>query len=130
MQPAGADGTDHHARRFGPKAMARDGLPGFELGQGKLRLDSLHGLDEVVDHAVGVGVVDVPAVQLTVGHHVDPGQLLGLEHREDRIAQALAGTEHPQPRGHGIAADDGGFDHGDNHTLQSSTWSPGTREKI
>jgi hypothetical protein len=86
--------------------------PGAKLVDAQLGLDSLEGTDEVIDHPVGLGVVDVPAIELPVGDHVDAGQFLGLEHDHHRVAEALAGVVDAQPGGDRIAADDRGLDHG------------------
>ena len=95
--------------------------PGPELIEGQLGLDSLEWTDEVIDHPVGLGVVDVPAIELPVGDHVDAGQFLGLEHDQHRVAEALAGVVDAQPGGDRIAADNRSLDHRGTR-LSSTAW--------
>ena len=107
-----AEWTGDDPGRLRPVRHAGLLLPGSELIEGQLGLDSLERTDEVIDHPVGLGVVDVPAIELPVGDHVDAGEFLGLEHDQHRVAEALAGVVDAQPGGDRIAADDRGLDHG------------------
>ena len=72
--------------------------------------DAGHRADEVLDHAVGVGVVDVEAVELAVGDDVDAGHLLGLEDDARGVDEGLLAGSGGEPVGDGIGADDGGED--------------------
>src|SRR5262249_30220835 len=73
------------------------------------------GADEVVDHAVGVGVADVEARQLAIGDDVYTGQLLGLEDNEDGVAQVDRGRQGSQPGRDGVTANDSREDAFDAH---------------
>ena len=57
---------------------------------GESRADAVHAADEVVDHAVGLGMAWIEAVQFAVGDHVDAGQFLRLQDHQDGVAQRAA----------------------------------------
>ena len=69
-----------------------------------------HGPDEVLDHTVGVWVVDVEAVQLAVGRQVDAGLALGVEHHAGGIDEGLFRGQGLEPFRDGIGADGRGLD--------------------
>ncbi len=103
-----ADRANHDASRLG--AVRHTGLRAeLQLvSPGKLCIDPAHLADEVVNHAVGLGMVEVVAVQLAVGDHIDARQLLGAHHHQGGIAQVRARGRDAQPVGNRVAADDGG----------------------
>ncbi len=82
----------------------------LDVGPADLRPHPGHRADEVLDHPVRVRVVDVEPVQLPVGHHVDPGHLLGLEHDACGVDQRLLARQGGEPVGDGVGADDGRAD--------------------
>ena len=108
VQAAFANRPAHDARRLRAELHA---LRGAELGQllaRERRVDAGHRADEVVNHPVGLRVVHVEARQLAVRDDIKAGEFLRLEHDEDGVAQRGGGGKRGEPRGDGIAADDGG----------------------
>ena len=67
-----------------------------------------HRPHEILDHAVGLGMIDVEAIKLAVAHQIDPGLLLGVDHDARRVDQRLLGWQRHQPVRHRIGADGGG----------------------
>ena len=74
------------------------------------RRDAGHRADEVFDHAVGVGMVDVEAVELAVGRQIDAGLTLDVEYDAGRIDHRLLAGQRGEPVGHRVGADGGGED--------------------
>ena len=111
-----------------PKLHARKRAECGDLASRELRAHATERGDEVLDHAVRVRVVHVPARQLPVGYDVNPGELLRLQNREDRVAQVRARGVGAQPLGDGIASDDGRFyfGHGTSSAARrgDSQWYP------
>ncbi len=71
-----------------------------------------HGADEILDHPVGVGMIDVEAIKLAVGRQVDPGLSLNIEYNTRRIDHRLLARKGGEPVGRRIGADGGGEDAG------------------
>ena len=61
-----------------------------EIAAADLRADSLHRTDEVFDHAVGIGMIDVEAVQFAVGRQIDSGLPLQTEDDASGILRACS----------------------------------------
>jgi hypothetical protein len=74
--------------------------------------DAGHRADEILDHAVRVGVVDVEAVELAVGRQVDAGLTLEIKYDAGGIDHGLLAGQGGEPVGHGIGTDGGGEDAG------------------
>src|SRR5687768_15461192 len=94
--------------------MSRLALPGGKLLLAQFGVDPLHWLDEVIDHAVGFGVIDVPSIKFAVGDDINSSKLLNLQNGQNRISQTLTRAEYSQPRGNRVAANNGRFDHDPN----------------
>jgi hypothetical protein len=113
---SGADRPFHHARR--PGAEARRFALGIvdPLREADLRAHAGHRPHEILDHAVGLRVVDVEAVQLAVAHQVDAGLFLRIDDHAHRVGERLLGGRGGEPIGQRVGADDGGLDsrHGAN----------------
>ena len=75
-----------------------------------LAVDAGHGTDEILDHAVRVGVVDVETVELAVGREVDAGLGLDVEHDARGVDDGLLGGERGGPVWNRIGGDGGGED--------------------
>ena len=84
---------------------ARPGAEGHPLvpaelrgvGPGDLAAHVLQRPHEVLDHAVGFGVVDVEPGELAVGDDVDAGILLRLEHHRHGVGERLPRRHRRQP---------------------------------
>ena len=59
----------------------------FDIAQREAGVDAIHAANEIVDHAVGLGMAGVEAVQFAIGDHIDTGPLLRLEHDHDGVTQ-------------------------------------------
>jgi hypothetical protein len=69
-------------------------------------------VDEVLNHAIGVGMIDIEAVKLAIGGQVNTRLPLKVEDDASRIDQRLLARECHQPIGyrirtHGRAEDSG-----------------------
>ena len=89
----------------------------FGDGAADLAVDAGHGTNEVFDHAIGVGVVDVEAVELAVGGQVDAGLVLDVENDARGVDDGLLGRKSREPVRNRIGTngggEDAGFSHGD-----------------
>ena len=74
------------------------------------RFDSGHRSHKVIDHAIGVGMIDVEAIELAIGRQIDPGLPLNVENDARCVAPRLVARQRNQPIGQGIRADSGGED--------------------
>ena len=110
VERAAADRSLDDARRPGAKAHPRHGPVGHHLVEAHGVADAGHRPHEVLDHPVGLGMVEVEAVELAVADHVDAGLLLGGDDHPGGVDQALLGWRGRQPVGHRVGADDGGLD--------------------
>jgi hypothetical protein len=110
IERAFADLAFDQASRLGAEAHAGHAAKCFELRSPEIPANPRHGADEVFDHAVGVGVVDVEAIKLAVGDDIDAGEFLGFENNLGRINQRLLARRGHQPVRDGVGADDGGAD--------------------
>ena len=116
LRRAFADLAFDDAGRAGAEAEVGEFVEFFFLGAADLRADVLKGADEVIDHAVGFGMIDVVAIEFAVGEEVEAGHLLGFDDDGHGVAEGFFGGVGGEPGGDGIAADDGGEDvacHGD-----------------
>jgi hypothetical protein len=64
---------------------------GDQVVESEALRDAVHRPHEVLDHAVGLGVVDVEPVQLAVADDVDAGLLLRVDDHARRVDQRLFG---------------------------------------
>lgn len=96
----------------GLAAEAHRVMAGELLGDGAtdLAVDAGHGTDEILDHAVRVGMVDVETVKFAVGRKVDAGLGLDVEHDAGGVDDGLLGGERGEPVRDRIGADGGGED--------------------
>ena len=100
----------HHGSRLGAEAHALVGVKGLRFAPADGGIAAAHGRDEVLDHPVGVRMVDVETVEFPVGGKIDPGLALGVEDDPGGIGDGLFGGESVQPAGDGIGPDRGGQD--------------------
>ena len=107
VERAAADRAVDHARRPGAEAHAALGAIGDQLLEGRGRAHARQRPHEVLDHAVGLGVVDVEARELAVAHHVDAGLLLGVQHHARRVDHRLLAGIGGEPIGNRIGPDHG-----------------------
>jgi len=105
-----ASGRVDHARRPGAKAHAGQRPVGHDLVEGHLVAHALHRPHEVLDHPVGLGMVEVEAVELAVADDIDAGGLLRGDDDAGRVDQALLRRRAQQPLRHRVRADDRGLD--------------------
>ena len=87
-------------------------MAGEFLGDGAAdwAVDAGHGTDEIFDHAIRVGVVDVETVKFAVGGEVDAGLGLDVEYDAGGVDDGLLGGECGEPVRNRIGADGGGED--------------------
>ena len=65
---------------------------------------------EILDHAVGLRMVDVEAVELAVADQVEAGLLLGMDDDAHGVGERLLRGRGREPVGQRVRADDGGQD--------------------
>ena len=87
-----------------------------------LGADAGHGADEVFDHAVGIGMIDVEAIEFAVGGQIDARLALRVEDDARGIEARLLAGQRRQPVGNGIGADGGGEDGGLRRHRGPGTW--------
>jgi len=104
VERARAQWPFHHGRGSGPERHTGRLPEGEPLGQPDLAPDARHRTQEVLDYAVGLGVVDVEAVELAVAHHVDAGELLGADDHARGIHECLLAGRCDQPVGEWVRA--------------------------
>ena len=108
VQRAGRDGAVDDARRARaePHRALRTIFDEFvERDRGA---NARHRLHEVLDHAIGLGMVHVEARKLSVADEVDAGLLLRMKHDPRRVDHGLLRGKRYEPFRHRIGADDGG----------------------
>ena len=76
---------------FGAEAHLLLGAKGLGIDPPDGGVTAAHRSDEVFDHPVGVGVVDVEAVELAVGGQIDAGLALGVEDDTGGVDDGLLG---------------------------------------
>ncbi len=108
VEPTSMQGLAHDGGGLGPEAHLLLGPEGLGVGPPNDRVASSHGADEVLDHAVGVGVIDVEAVELTIRGEVDSSLSLSIEDDPGGIDYGLLGGQGAEPVGHGIGTHRGG----------------------
>ena len=70
-----------------------------------LRFDSRHRPDKVIDHTVGVRMVDVEPIKLAISGQIDSSLPLDIENHARCIAARLVARKRDKPIGQGIGAD-------------------------
>jgi len=110
IQGAAAQCGFDHAGRAAAKPHAGLAAVGHEFVERDLGADTGHRSDEILDHPVGLGMVDVEAVELAVADQVDVGAFLGMQHHPGGVDQGLFGWIGGEPCRHRIGADHGGAD--------------------
>ena len=108
IQRSRADRPFDHSRRARAEAHARAARVIEPFGEADVGAHAGHRPHEVLDHAVGLGMIDVEAVELAVAHEVDAGALLRRDHHARRIDQRLLRRRARQPVRQRIGADHGG----------------------
>src|SRR5262245_35241060 len=78
----------------------------FQLGAREHGIDARHGLDEILDHAVGFWMANIEPRQFAVRDDIDAGEFLRFHHDHDGVTKIDGIRQSPQPIGNGIAADD------------------------
>ena len=104
VQRTFADRTDHDPGWFAAKTHLAFARNASGRG-GRSPIESRQAPHEVVDHAVGVGMIDVEAVELAVGRQIDAGLPLDVEDHAGRVDERLLAGECGQPLGDGIRSD-------------------------
>ena len=92
--------------------MAFGAREGFVIAAAHLRADARHRPDEILDHAVGIGMVHVEAVEFAIGGQVDAGLALNVEDHARGIETRLLAGQRGQPIGDRVGADGSGEDRG------------------
>jgi hypothetical protein len=110
VERAAADRAVDDAGRPGAKAHPRHRPVGHDLVEAHGVADAGHGPDEVLDHPVGLGMVEVEAVELAVADDVDARRFLGGDDDARGVDQSLLGRRRREPVGHRVGADDRGLD--------------------
>jgi hypothetical protein len=64
-----------------------------------------HRADEIFDHAVRVGVIDVEAVEFAIGRKIDPGLPLDVEDDASRVDDRLFARQGGEPIRDRVGAD-------------------------
>ncbi len=80
---------DHDTGGLAPEThgrMARKFLGDGATNHGR---NAGHGADEILDHAVGVGVIDIETRQLAIGRQIDAGLALDIKNHPGGIDDAL-----------------------------------------
>ena len=77
---------------------------------GRERCGCRRAAEEVVDHAVGIGMVDIEAVEFAIGWQVDTGLALDVEDYARGIGAGLFTGQRGEPVGDRIGADGSGED--------------------
>jgi hypothetical protein len=90
----------------GAKAHPGQRAIGQHLVERHLVAHALHRPDEVLDHPVGFGMVDIEAVKLAVADDIDAGLLLGRDDDPGGVDQRLLRRRGDEPLRHRIGADD------------------------
>ncbi len=99
IERAFAERPFHHARGLAAEPHGVRAREGFVIAAAHLRPDAGHGADEVLDHAVGVGMVDVEAVEFAVGGQVDAGLALDVEDHAGGVEARLLAGQGGEPVG-------------------------------
>ena len=112
IQGPGPERPLGHRRRPAAKPHARLSPERLQLIEVDLRPHPRHGVDEVLDHAVGLGVVDVEPVELAVADEIDPGRLLGVQHHAGRVGEGFLRWARDEPARSRVGAHYGSEDPG------------------
>jgi len=80
------------------------------IGQADRGRDATHARNKILDHAIGVGMVDVEAVKFAVGGQIDSCAALGVDDDGSRIKDRLFARQGREPVDRGVRADSGGKD--------------------
>ena len=82
--------------------MALAAREGFVIAAAHLARGRRPSADEILDHAVGIGMVDVEAVEFAIGGQVDAGLALNVENHARGVEHAPArSAAPPASRGRG-----------------------------
>ena len=81
-----------------------------------------HRTEEVFDHAVGIGMIDVEAIEFAIGGQIDARLALRVEDDAGGIEPRLLAGQGRQPIRNGIAAHGGGEDGGFRRHKGPGTW--------
>ena len=106
VEMAGRDRPGHDAGRPAAELHTRLGPVARQLVEVDFGRHAAHRPDEIFDHAVGLGMVRVEAVELAVANQVDARPLLGVQHDPRRVGQRLLRRALNQPVGRRVGTDD------------------------
>ena len=81
----------HNPRRFGTKTHAVEVGKLLNIRASHLCADPSQRPNEIFDHAVRLGVIDIEAIELAVADEIDAGLLLGGDDHPRRIDDGLSG---------------------------------------
>jgi hypothetical protein len=83
------DGSIDNGTWPGTKGHTRITTEGVEVSTGDIGSDIPKRPNEVLDHAIRIGVIDVESTQLTICKQIDAGILLGFYYDGHCISQGL-----------------------------------------
>ena len=79
VERAFSDCIDHYARGEQAVAGRAIGTKPVEIRQRKLLTNPIHARDEVIHHAICLGITRIETHQLAICNQVNTGQFLGLQ---------------------------------------------------
>jgi hypothetical protein len=127
IERAAAELVDDDAGRPAAKAHAGRAAVFDEFLERDRGPHARHRAHEIFDHAVGLGMIGIEAIEFAVADKIDPGALLGMEHDAGRIDQRLLARIRNQPIGDRIRTDQRREDgtHGVRSLLaRACAWAP------
>ena len=65
--------------------------------------------DEIIDHAVGLGMARIEAVELSIGNNIETGELLRFQHHHDGVPKRHARGIAKKPTRCRVTADNCGL---------------------
>jgi hypothetical protein len=79
VEGALGDFIDDHASGFGTEFHFAPGAEGNGVATTHVGTDAAEAAQEIFNHAIGVGVVDIETIQLAIGGQIDSGLALGIK---------------------------------------------------
>ena len=112
IEHAFVDGAAHDGGGLAAKGHFMLRTEGSGVRTADTLVDATELVDEVFDHAVRVGMIDVEAVKLAIRRQVDARLALQIENDARGVDERLLAGQRAEPFRDGIGADGGGVDHG------------------
>ena len=72
--------------------------------------NAFHRRDEILDHSIRVGMIDVEAVELAIGWKIDARLPLQIENYPHRVGSRLIARQRSEPVGYRVRTNSGGSD--------------------